>query len=85
MSAHPPIRRAAERDTGSEYYYRRHLTVRELMPALGAGIGVGLVAFYVMRIMLQRTPLRPLPVTDAARVAKREATSRSRLQAAARP
>jgi hypothetical protein len=42
-----------------EYYYRRPLTPRELVPALGVGVGVGLVAFYVARILLQRTPLRP--------------------------
>jgi hypothetical protein len=42
-----------------EYYYRRPLTPRELVPALGVGVGVGLVAFYIARILLQRTPLRP--------------------------
>jgi hypothetical protein len=42
-----------------EYYYRRSLTPRELMPALGVGVGVGLVAFYIARLLLERTPLRP--------------------------
>ncbi len=42
-----------------EYYYRRPLTPRELVPALGVGVGVGLVAFYIVRLLLERTPLRP--------------------------
>jgi hypothetical protein len=42
-----------------EYSYRRPLTPRELLPAIGIGVGAGLVAFYVARILLQRTPLRP--------------------------
>ncbi len=41
-----------------EYYYRRPLTPRELVPALGVGVGVGLVAFYIVRLLLERTPLR---------------------------
>jgi hypothetical protein len=42
-----------------EYYYRRPLTPREVLPALGVGVGVGLVAFYLAKILLERTPLRP--------------------------
>ena len=42
-----------------EYNYRRSLTPRELVPALGVGVGVGLVAFYIARVLLERTPLRP--------------------------
>jgi hypothetical protein len=42
-----------------EYTYRRPLRPRELVPALGVGVGVGLVAFYIARILLERTPLRP--------------------------
>jgi hypothetical protein len=42
-----------------EYYYRRPLTPRELVPALGVGLGVGLVTFYIARVLLERTPLRP--------------------------
>ena len=44
-------------DAGTRYYYRRPLRFRELLPAIGAGIGAGLVAFYLTRLMLQRTPL----------------------------
>lgn len=45
----------------SEFYYRRGLTTRELLPAIGAAIGVGLAAFYVARLLIQRTPLEPAP------------------------
>jgi hypothetical protein len=40
-----------------EYYYRRDLERSELMSAVGVGIGVGVAAFYVARVLLQRTPL----------------------------
>lgn len=46
------------RDAGVEYSYRRPLSLREMLPAIGVGVGVGLLAFYVARILLQRTPLR---------------------------
>jgi hypothetical protein len=42
-----------------EYYYRRPLTPREVLPALGVGVGVGLIAFYLAKILVERTPLRP--------------------------
>lgn len=41
----------------TEYIYRRDLEPRELVPAVGVGLGVGLAAFYVARLFLQRTPL----------------------------
>ena len=41
----------------TEYVYRRELEPRELLPALGVGVGVGAVAFYVTYLFLQRTPL----------------------------
>ena len=41
------------------YVYRRSLDARELIPAIGAGIVTGLAAFYVVRLILQRTPLLP--------------------------
>lgn len=46
---HEPLR--------TEYVYRRSLAARELLPAIGVGVGVGLAAFYVARVLLQRTPL----------------------------
>ena len=45
--------------SADEYYYRRPLTPRELLPAVGLGVGAGLVAFYIARVLLERTPLRP--------------------------
>lgn len=39
------------------YYYRRSLSTREVLPAVGVGLAVGALAFYVMRIMLQRAPV----------------------------
>jgi hypothetical protein len=53
-SEHPTRRQGAD----VEYYYRRPLRLRELLPAIGLGIGAGLFAFYVTRLLLQRTPLR---------------------------
>ena len=41
----------------SEYAYRRQLEPRELLPAIGVGVGVGALAFYVAYLFLQRTPL----------------------------
>ena len=43
------------------YVYRRHLEPAEMLPAVGIGIGVGLLAFYGAMILLQRTPLEPAP------------------------
>ena len=52
------------------YVYRRKLTERELIPAIGAGIVTGLAAFYVARLFLERTPLLP----EDRRAGKRHAT-----------
>ena len=41
------------------YVYRRSLSSRELIPAVGVGVAAGLVAFYVARLFIQRTPLLP--------------------------
>lgn len=40
-----------------EYTYRRPLSLSELVPAVAIGIGAGFFAFYVTRLLLQRTPL----------------------------
>lgn len=50
----PRAREAAPR---TSYTYRRDLEPQELLPAVGVGVGVGLAAFYVVRLFLQRTPL----------------------------
>jgi hypothetical protein len=41
------------------YVFRRSLSGRELLPAIGAGIAAGLAGFYVARLFLERTPLLP--------------------------
>jgi hypothetical protein len=58
MSKHPdePPRLTTRLDG---YVFRRRLTGRELVPAIGAAVATGLVAFYVARVFLERTPLLP--------------------------
>jgi hypothetical protein len=47
-----------ERDSaGSPFYYRRSLSVGELLPAIGVGVAAGLVAFYLAKVVMQQTPL----------------------------
>lgn len=46
-----------EPSTPARYYYRRALSVRELLPAIGVGLAMGVMAFYVTQAFLQRTPL----------------------------
>jgi hypothetical protein len=53
MSANPDPRR----DARESYVYRRPLSGRALLPALAIGVGAGLLAFYVARLFVQRTPL----------------------------
>jgi hypothetical protein len=43
-----------------DYVYRRDITLRELLPAIGVAVGAAAAAFYVARIILQRTPLVPM-------------------------
>jgi hypothetical protein len=61
---------------GSDYYYRRSLSVPDLLPAIGAGVAVGVAVFYLARVLLQRTPLVPEPLPPVRRRAK-AAPSRS--------
>ena len=65
-----PISRTPPGEAPVEYYYRRDLGLRDLVPALGAGVGLGLVAFYVMRVVLQRTPLTVPRLQRAAAAAE---------------
>ena len=53
MSANPDPRP----EVRESYYYRRQLSGRDLLPALAIGVGAGLVAFYVARLFVQRTPI----------------------------
>jgi hypothetical protein len=50
--------------------YRRELTARELVPAVGVGIGAGVVIAYFAQILLRRERL-PRPSAPAARPAPR--------------
>ena len=56
------------------YVYRRKLSSRELIPAVGAGIVTGLAAYYVARLFLERTPLLP----EDRRIGKHHATGAGR-------
>ena len=42
-----------------DYTYRRHLGAADLMPAIGVGIAAGLAGFYLVQLLIQRTPLVP--------------------------
>lgn len=42
-----------------DYTYRRRLGVADLMPAIGVGIAAGLTGFYLVQLLIQRTPLIP--------------------------
>ena len=72
MSAQSDPRHPEESDVDQRYYYRRSLSVRELLPAVGAAVGAALVTFYVARLFIERTPLRVEPsVDDASRLTPR--------------
>lgn len=49
------------------YYYRRELSLGELLPAIGVGVGAGAAAFYIARLLLERTPLGGRPRGPSAR------------------
>jgi hypothetical protein len=66
-SSHRPSREVARLEG---YVYRRKLTGRELIPAVGAGVVTGLAAYYVARLFLERTPLLP----EDRRIGKHHAT-----------
>lgn len=55
----PPLWDEREDFWETDYVYRRRLNERELLPAVGIAAIAGVAAFYVARIMLQRTSLRP--------------------------
>jgi hypothetical protein len=57
MSAQSDPRRSASAIAESKYYYRRSLSGRDLLPAIGAAIGAGVVVFYLTKLFLERTPL----------------------------
>jgi hypothetical protein len=43
----------------AEYYYRRKLAAKDLLPAIGVGVATGLAGFYLVQLLIQRTPLVP--------------------------
>ena len=51
--------------TTAKYTYRRRLEPKQLLPAIGVGVGVGAIAFYVAYLLLQRTPLEPRSLPPA--------------------
>jgi hypothetical protein len=59
------LKREAPR-TKTEYVYRRRLEPRDLLPAIGVGVGVGAVAFYIAYLFAQRTPLEPRRIESAS-------------------
>lgn len=52
----------------TDYVYRRRLSERDLLPAVGIAAVAGLAAFYLARIMIQRTSLRPESRPRSARL-----------------
>ena len=58
----------------AEYYYRRRLGAKDLLPAIGVGVAAGLAGFYIVQLLIQRTPLvpqgelRPAPATPPKRI-----------------
>lgn len=53
--AHPEIGLTVS----AEYYYRRQVGAKDLLPAVGVGVAVGLAGFYIVQLLIQRTPLVP--------------------------
>lgn len=51
------LQASRRRDARAEYSYRRELDARELLPAFGVAVAAGLFAFYITRLLLQRTRL----------------------------
>jgi len=49
----------------AEYYYRRQLGATDLLPAIGVGVAAGLAGFYLVQLLIPRTPL--VPQGDLAR------------------
>ena len=63
---------------GSEYFYRRALSARAMLPAIGVGVAAGLAVFYIARLYLERTPLVPDRQQRVAASRHRAQVARSR-------
>jgi hypothetical protein len=59
MSAQSDPRREVAAAVDQKYYYRRSLTVRELLPAIGAAVAAAAATFYLTTLFIERTPLMP--------------------------
>ena len=46
-----------EASAAPAYFFRRALGARDLLPAVGVGVAAGLLAFYLTKLYLERTPL----------------------------
>jgi len=57
MSAPSDPRRALALDVDPKYYYRRSLSVRELLPVIGAALGAAFVTYYVVKLFIERRPI----------------------------
>jgi hypothetical protein len=57
------------RDTpvADTYFYRRALGARDVLPAIGVGVVAGALAFYLVRLYLERTPLMAGTTTPGPR------------------
>lgn len=64
-------KRRDETYVSRDYSYRRDLSITEMIPAIGAGVAVGVAAFYVARLLLQRTPLVPGALEPVERIEPR--------------
>jgi hypothetical protein len=60
-----------EASDSHSYYYRRSLKASDVLPVVAAGIGAGLLAMYVARVLRQRTPLMPPQGSSALAVPRR--------------
>jgi len=63
----------------TKYYYRRALSWREVLPAIGVGLAVGAVAWYAAFVKTQRTPLLPdVPLQPARKDSRQHSRQHSR-------
>jgi hypothetical protein len=63
-----PKRSDQPRYATEKYYYRRELTSRDLLPAVGAAVGLGAAAFYLAKLWLERTVLDVVTVPREPKV-----------------
>src|SRR5437763_10462501 len=84
MSAQSDPRRETTAAVDQKYYYRRSLTVRELLPAIGAAVAAAAATFYLTTLFIERTPLTAGKSAPARRRRERLIATRSGRPTAAR-